>query len=249
VADLTSFGRNLIASATVAEAQAVLDLEPGVDVQPYSARLQSISDLSGSFSAGVVNLVGYSASNTAEFVESSEFGRSVLSAADAAATRTLLDLEPGVDVQAYDAELAALASVTSAADKVPYFTGTGTADVADLSAFGRDLIGAVDAAGVQGLLNLEPGVDVQAYDAELAAIAGLVSASDKGLYFTGSGTASTFDLTSFGRTLSGSASASDARSSLELGSMALQASSSVSISGGSIDGVTLSNVEVDGGSF
>ncbi len=76
------------------------------------------------------------------------------SAATATAYRTLLGTVIGTDVQAFDAELTALAGLTSAADKVPYFTGAGTAATADFSSFGRLLVANADAAATRTDLGL-----------------------------------------------------------------------------------------------
>ncbi len=57
-------------------------------------------------------------------------------------------------------------------------------------------------------------------DAELAAIAGLTSGADKGIQFTGVGTASTFDLTAAGKALLDDAANTNQRTTLGLGTVA-----------------------------
>jgi hypothetical protein len=124
--------------------------------------------------------------------------------------------------------------------------GTWNASTISISHGGT---GATSASAARTNLGLAIGTDVQGYDAELAAIAGLTSAADKLPYFTGSGTASLADLTSYGRSLISSASASAARTTLALGTIAIQDASNVSITGGSLSNVTISNSVIDGGTF
>jgi len=75
-----------------------------------------------------------------------------------------------------DAEISALAGLTSAADALPYFTGSGTASVTTLSSYGRSLIDDADAATARATLGVVIGTNVQAWDDDLDDLAALTHA-------------------------------------------------------------------------
>lgn len=124
--------------------------------------------------------------------------------------------------QPLDADLTAIAALTSAADKMPYSTGAGTWALTDLTSAARQLLDDADAFAMRTTLGVAIGSNVQAYDAELAAIAGLTSAADRLPYFTGSGTAALATFTTAGRNLVDDADASAQRTTLGLGTAATQ---------------------------
>lgn len=101
--------------------------------------------------------------------------------------------------------------------------------------------GATTASGARASLDLEIGVDVQAYSAALTAI-GSLTASDNG-FIVGNGSAFIIE------------SGSTARTSLGLGTIAVQDANNVTITGGlisastTISGATIDDVTIDCGQF
>jgi hypothetical protein len=159
------------------------------------------------------------------------------SASDA---RTALGVAIGSNVQAYDAQLADLAGLavtdsnfivgngsnwvaeTGASDSVS-ITGGSISGITDL-AVADGGTGSSSASAARTALGVAVGSDVQAYDADLAAIAALAKTDSN--FIVGNGSAWVAE------------SGSTARASLGLDSMATQANDAVNIDGGSITGIT-----------
>ena len=250
------------------EARTLLGLSIGSDIQAYSVSLQDISSLAKTDGNIIVgdgsNWVAESGS-TARASLGVSIGSQVQAwdqqlddisslavtdgniivgngttwvAESGATARASLGLTIGTDVEAYSSTNADYGDTTA------NFTGTlqnggsnvlvdsdiGStvqgydADTAKYDDTTANFTGTLQNGGSNVVVDSDIGSSVQAYDADLSAIAGLSSAD--GNFIVGSATGWVAE------------SGATARTSLGLGTIATQASDSVSITGGSITGVT-----------
>jgi hypothetical protein len=171
-------------------------------------------------------------------------GRDLLDDADAAAQRTTLGLgtiatQAASSVVITGGTVAGLTSLTTATSTLGNATITSGSitGITDL-AIADGGTGASDAATARTNLGVEIGTDVQAYDAGLNSIAGLITTSDQTIYTTAEDTYAATALTVLGRDLIGSANASAGRTVLDLGTISTQNANSVAITGGTVEGLT-----------
>ncbi len=116
--------------------------------------------------------------------------------------------------QPLDAELTALAGLTSAANKIPMFSGAGTATLIDFK--DEDNMASDSATAVPSQQSVKAYVTAStALDAELSAIASLTSAANKIIRYTGSGTADLLDFKDEANMASNSATAVPSQQSVK----------------------------------
>lgn len=201
--DLTAFARSILDDASEAEFKATVNLEIGTDVQAYSANLDGWSAVAPSSY--------YTKTEADAAFQPLDSNLTAWAAVNPSSYYTAAEVDAGF--QPLDADLTAIAALST-------------------QAYGRSLLTAANEAGFKQLVNLEIGVDVQAYsanldawsalvpsakqdaDATLTALAGVSTAADKLIYATGSDTFTTTDLTSFARTVLDDTDAATARSTL-----------------------------------
>lgn len=219
----TSFGRGFLILADASAARTAIGSVIGTDVEAHDTDLTTIAGLSPTNDDVLQRKSGAWANRTIAqlltdlglgalyqpldsdltaiaALSTTSTGRSLLAAADATAIRVIAGAVIGTDVQAYDVELAAIAGLTSATDRLPYFTGSGTAALATFTSAGRALVDDADASAQRTTLGVAIGTNVEAWDADLDAIAALTSAANKVAYATGAQTWALADYTAVART-------------------------------------------------
>lgn len=92
----------------------------------------------------------------------------------------------GGDVQAFDPALQSISGLATLANQLIYTTAADTYTTTSLTAAGRAILDDVDAAAQRTTLGLVIGTNVQAYDAQLADVAGLTPSDNN--FVVGNGT-------------------------------------------------------------
>ena len=155
--------------------------------QPLDAELTALAGLTSAAN----KIPMFSGSETATLIDFKDEDNMSSNSATAVATQQSIKAYADTK-QPLDAELTALAGLTSAANKIPMFSGSETATLIDFK--DEDNMSSNSATAVATQQSIKAYADTkQPLDAELTALAGLTSAANKIPMFSGSETATLID--------------------------------------------------------
>jgi hypothetical protein len=221
-------------ASDAASARTNLGLAIGSDVQAYNV---AIDGTIAAFSTAD-SLAYSSASGVVEGTAITSFGRTFVAQSGATEARAELGLNSMALQSASSVAISGgtIENVTFASSSVTISGGT-IGGITDL-AIDDGGTGASDASSARTNLGVAIGSDVQAYSSVLDGAITAFDTADAIAYSSASGVVASSSITSFGRTFVAQSGATEARTELGLGSIALQDAGSVAISGGTISDIT-----------
>lgn len=244
---LSSFTRGLLDNASAAEWRTDLGIALGSQIQSWDIVL----DILSSISPATDTIPYFTDSGHASTTAFTQVGRDIVGANDASALRSVVGLGIGVNVQAYDDNLQSIADLTTAENKITYWTGEGDAALTDLTPFGRSWLALSDISEAREAIGAQTHYAALDTLGTLAVNKGTLlvqtASSWAGLLVGLSGQILVADSSADG----GMKWATPTASLFNLGDMADQTAANVAITGGTIGGVTLSssNATITGGSL
>lgn len=146
IGDFATAAQGLLASTALQPAAI------GSTVQAFDTDLTAIAAL-----VSAANKMPYATgAGTWSLADLTAAGRAILDDADATAQRATLGLVIGTNVQAFDAGLASIAGLTTAADQMIYTTASDAYATTALTPFARTVLDDADAATMAVTLNVVP---------------------------------------------------------------------------------------------
>ena len=241
---ITVFGRTLVSSANAGAARSTMS------AQVASAVLTTIA----SVTPATNKLPYFTGASSATVTDFTAFARTLLDDSDAATARATLEVDSATTVasnltaglatkQPLDATLTAIAATTTATNTLSYWTGVDTTTTTPFFAFGRSLVGAADAAAGRVVLDSPSNSDLtsaiagtQPLDATLTSLSDVAVPANSLPFISTAGTFDSLSFPIFSQTLTTAASAADARTTLGLGTAAVE--SVVPVAKGGTGGTT-----------
>jgi hypothetical protein len=148
----TTQARQLLDDTSFSAMRTTLGLVIGTDVQGFSTLLNNLAGLASTNQLVFTNDIWLLRFSSNGVVVAAGTGLGVVSSGSG--------IQQTFTLSVTDAELLAFAGLTSAADKLPYFTGSGTAALADFTGTARNLLDDGSASAMRTTLGLVIGTDV-----------------------------------------------------------------------------------------